>query len=74
MTLLSKELLKNSGRLMQYRPEIGHALANFADAAVLSFKYRFAQFQQVPAGSDYLSFRSILHKSLQGIFVYIGER
>lgn len=53
---------------MQYRPEIGHALANFADAAILSFKYRFAHFQQVPAGSDYLSFRSILHKSLQGIF------
>ena len=59
---------------MQYRPEIGHALANFADAEVLSFKYRFAHFQQVPTGSDYPFFRSILLKSLHGIFVYIGER
>ena len=31
----------------------GHAPANFAFVAVLSFKLRFTRFQQVQTGSDY---------------------
>ena len=31
----------------------GHAPANFAFVAVLSFKIRFTRFQQVQTGSDY---------------------
>ena len=43
---------------------MGHALANIASQGILSEKLRFSCFSQVPAGSDYPSFRPILHKKL----------
>ena len=42
---------------MQYRHEIGHALANFATQRILSEKLRFSCFSQVPTGSDCPSYR-----------------
>ena len=47
---------------MQYRSELGHALASFATYRILSEKLRFSCFSQVPTGSDYPSFRPILPK------------
>ncbi len=47
---------------VQYRSELGHALASFATYRILSEKLRFSCFSQVPTGSDYPEFRPILPK------------
>ena len=46
---------------MQYRSEVGHALASFATHRILSEKLQYLCFSQVPAGSDCPFFRPILH-------------
>ena len=42
---------------------LGHALANFAFAGVLSEKLPSSRFSQVPAGSDCPFIEAVLHES-----------